>query len=50
MITTVKSFKYAVNGLITTWKEELNFRIEALIGLIVLFCVYYFISSSSWIF
>jgi len=42
MIRTVKSFKYAVRGLTTTWKEEVNFRIEVLAGAVVIFCIYYF--------
>ncbi|TSC70956.1 MAG: diacylglycerol kinase [Parcubacteria group bacterium Gr01-1014_46] len=39
---TLKSFKYAVRGLTTTWREEFNFRIEVLVGLVVFFCMFYF--------
>lgn len=42
MITAIKSFKYAVRGLTTTWKEEQNFKIEVFIGFIVLFYAFYF--------
>ena len=33
---------FALNGLKTTWKEEQNFRIEILIGAIVVFCILFF--------
>lgn len=39
---TIKSFKYAWNGLKTVWKEEVNFRIEFFVGLVVLFLAFYF--------
>jgi len=42
MITAIKSFRYAVNGLKTVWKEEQNFKIEAFIGAIVVFYSFYF--------
>jgi len=42
MQRTLKSFKYATRGLISTWKEEVNFRIEVLVSIVVVFCIYYF--------
>jgi diacylglycerol kinase len=42
MIKTLKSFNYAVKGLISTWKEEPNFRIEVIVAVLVLFCMFYF--------
>lgn len=42
MTKALKSFKYALRGLNTTWKEEQNFRIEIFIALVVFFCMYYF--------
>ncbi len=42
MITAIKSFKYAVRGLKSTWKEEQNFKIEVFVGFIVLFYAFYF--------
>lgn len=38
---TIKSFKYAWNGLKTVWKEEVNFRLEVFIGIVVLFFTFY---------
>ncbi len=43
MITKIyNSFTFALNGLKTTWREEQNFRIEILIGAIVVFCILFF--------
>lgn len=43
MLTKIyHSFTFALNGLKTTWKEEQNFRIEILIGAIVVFCILFF--------
>jgi len=42
MITAIKSFRYAVNGLKTVWREEQNFKIEVFIGAIVVFYSFYF--------
>lgn len=42
MITAIKSFRYAVRGLTTTWKEEQNFKIEVFVAIAVLFYAFYF--------
>ena len=42
MKRTLDSFKFAWNGLKTVWREEVNFRIEVLAGLLVTFCLVYF--------
>ena len=42
MIKTIKSFKYALNGLKTVFKEENSFRLEVVAGFFVVFCMYYF--------
>lgn len=39
---TYHSFIFALNGLKTTWREEQNFRIEILVGAIVIFCILFF--------
>lgn len=39
---TIKSFKYALNGLKTVWKEEVNFRLEAFLGALVILSIFYF--------
>lgn len=40
MLTKIyHSFLFSWNGLKTTWREEQNFRIEILIGVIVVFCI-----------
>lgn len=39
---TIKSFKYAWNGLRTVWLEESNFRIEILAGILVVISIFYF--------
>ena len=36
------SFVFAWNGLKTTWKEEINFRIEILVSIVIIFCAFYF--------
>ena len=42
MLRIIKSFVYALRGLHTTWKEELNFRIEVICAVAVLSCIYFF--------
>lgn len=43
MLTKIyRSFVFAWNGLKTTWQEEQNFRIEILIGVIVVFFIIFF--------
>jgi diacylglycerol kinase len=43
MLTKIyHSFLFAWNGLKTTWQEEHNFRVEILIGVIVLFFIVFF--------
>ena len=37
-----KSFKYALKGLVVIAKEEQNFRIQLLIGVVVVFLMFYF--------
>ena len=39
---TLKSFGYAIKGLTSTWREEPNFRIEVVVAVAVLFCMFYF--------
>lgn len=39
---TIKSFSYALNGLRTVFKEENNFRLEVIAGIIVVFSMFYF--------
>lgn len=41
MIKLIRSFGWAINGLRTTWREEVNFRIEVVIAVIVLCSAYY---------
>jgi undecaprenol kinase len=36
------SFKFAFNGLRTTWREEHNFRLEIVIGLVVILFLIFF--------
>ena len=38
----INSFIFAGRGLLTTWKEEHNFRIEVFAGIAVIFCIFYF--------
>ena len=43
MITKIHhSFLFAWSGLKTTWKEEYNFRVEVLVGAIVMFFISFF--------
>jgi diacylglycerol kinase len=35
-------FKCALRGLVTTWQEENNFRLEIIATLVVVFCLFYF--------
>lgn len=42
----IKSFFWAMNGLRTTWREEFNFRIELLVGLLVV-CVGFYLGLST---
>src|SRR3989344_4335536 len=42
MIKIVNSFIHAFNGIATTWKEEINFRIEVLSALFIFFAIFYF--------
>ncbi|OHA79981.1 MAG: hypothetical protein A2747_02045 [Candidatus Yonathbacteria bacterium RIFCSPHIGHO2_01_FULL_44_41] len=46
----IKSFGWAMNGIRTVWKEEVNFRIECATALIVLVSACYFdFSLLEWI-
>lgn len=38
----IKSFGWAMNGLYTVWREEVNFRIELFVGLAVVALGFYF--------
>jgi diacylglycerol kinase len=38
----LNSFKFALNGLYVTWKEEFNFRIEVVVAVVVIFSIFYF--------
>jgi diacylglycerol kinase len=43
MLTKIyHSFLFAWNGFQTTWREEQNFRVELLIGIIVVFFILFF--------
>jgi diacylglycerol kinase len=43
MLTKIyHSFLFAKNGLLTTWREEHNFRIEILVGFVVVFFIIFF--------
>ncbi len=42
MITAIKSFRYAVKGLKTVWREEQNFKIEVFVAFVVVFYSFYF--------
>lgn len=39
---TINSFTFALKGLITVWQEEYNFRIEIIVALAAVFCIFYF--------
>lgn len=41
-LIVAKSFVYAWRGLVSVWREEINFRIETLTAVIVLLAVWYF--------
>jgi diacylglycerol kinase len=42
VLKTIKSFGWAMNGLRTVWREELNFRIECFIAILILFVAFFF--------
>ncbi len=42
MLRTIKSFKYAWNGLKTVWLEESNFRVEVFAAILVIISIFYF--------
>lgn len=45
-----KSFQYALSGLKTVWKEEHNFRLEIIIGILVFICAFVFnFSFYEWV-
>jgi len=45
-----KSFLYAIRGLIKTFKEEQNLRIQSVAGIVVIFLGFYFkVSSIEWV-
>src|SRR5712672_256670 len=39
---TLNSFKFALKGFGTVWREETNFQIQVVISVIVLFVIFYF--------
>lgn len=43
----VKSFKDAVRGIACVWKEERNFRIESIVGILIVGLAFYFDFSFS---
>lgn len=44
-----KSFGWAINGLRMVWHEEMNFRIEVAVSLVVIVAAYYFeLSRLEW--
>lgn len=46
----IKSFQWAMNGIHTVWREEVNFRIESVIALAVLVSAFYLdFSMPEWI-
>lgn len=50
MQKVVKSFGWAMNGVRTTWREEVNFRIELFVGLAVVALGFYFkIELIEWV-
>lgn len=42
MIKTIRSFKYALNGLKTVWREERNFKILVIVAVLMLISIFYF--------
>lgn len=42
MSKLIKSFGWAMTGLCTVWREEINFRIELFVGLVVVALGFYF--------
>ena len=51
MSKLVKSFSWAMNGIRTVWREEVNFRIELIVGLGVVMLAYRLnFSLLEWIF
>lgn len=42
MNKVIKSFGWAINGVRTTWVEEVNFRVEIFVGIIVVASGFYF--------
>lgn len=50
MVNVLKSFGWAINGLVTVWREERNFRIQVILGLLVVgFGFYFHLSLLEWI-
>ena len=39
---TLNSFKFATNGIKTVWREESNFKIQAVVALLVIIFIFYF--------
>lgn len=51
MMKLIKSFGFAINGIRTVWREEVNFRIECAVALIVFaFGAYLNFSKLEWAF
>ncbi len=51
MLRTIKSFKYAISGLKTVWREETNFKLELISAFLVIGIALYFkFSLSEFIF
>lgn len=50
MIPVIKSFRWAMHGLVTVWREERNFRVQSLLGFgVVVLAIYFRISLIEWI-
>lgn len=50
MANVMKSFGWALNGLATVWREERNFRIQIILGFLVVGLGFYFhLSLLEWI-
>src|SRR3989344_4735772 len=46
----IKSFGWAMNGVLTVWREEVNFRIELCIGVVaVAFGFYFKLEIIEWV-